>query len=77
MKQKQIITAQDNIIKDKCAEVAKHNLQNNESQLKIKELDHSISKHKREADDAAAKVWLCWVLQPGESGVCFWALEQF
>jgi hypothetical protein len=40
-------------------------------------LDHSISKHKREADDAAAKVWLCWVLQPGESGVCFWALEQF
>lgn len=31
-------------------------MQNNESQLKIKELDHSISKHKREADDAAAKV---------------------
>lgn len=56
MKQKEIITAQDNIIKDKCAEVAKHNLQNNDSQLKIKELDHSISKHKREADDAAAKV---------------------
>uniref|UniRef100_A0A2K5RY82 Structural maintenance of chromosomes protein 2 n=1 Tax=Cebus imitator TaxID=2715852 RepID=A0A2K5RY82_CEBIM len=30
--------------------------QNNDSQLKIKELDHNISKHKREAEDGAAKV---------------------
>ncbi|XP_023608995.1 structural maintenance of chromosomes protein 2 [Myotis lucifugus] len=55
-KQKEVITAQDNVIKAKYAEVAKHKEQNNESQLKIKELDHNISKHKREAEDAAAKV---------------------
>ncbi|KAM9701020.1 structural maintenance of chromosomes protein 2 isoform 2-T4 [Dama dama] len=55
-KQKEVITAQDNIVKAKYAEVAKHKEQNNESQLKIKELDHNISKHKRDAEDAAAKV---------------------
>ncbi|XP_010976990.3 structural maintenance of chromosomes protein 2 [Camelus dromedarius] len=55
-KQKEVITAQDNIVKTKYAEVAKHKEQNNDSQLKIKELDHNISKHKREAEDAAAKV---------------------
>ncbi|KAF6127303.1 structural maintenance of chromosomes 2 [Phyllostomus discolor] len=55
-KQKEVITAQDNVIKAKYAEVAKHKEQNNDSQLKIKELDHNISKHKREAEDAAAKV---------------------
>ncbi|XP_057580174.1 structural maintenance of chromosomes protein 2 [Hippopotamus amphibius kiboko] len=55
-KQKEVITAQDSIVKAKYAEVAKHKEQNNESQLKIKELDHNISKHKREAEDAAAKV---------------------
>lgn len=55
-KQKEVITAQDNIIKAKYAEIAQHKEQNNESQLKIKELDHNISKHKREAEDAAAKV---------------------
>lgn len=54
-KQKEVITAQDNIIKAKYAEVAKHREQNNDSQLKIKELEHTISKHKREAEDAAAK----------------------
>lgn len=57
-KQKEVITAQDNIIKAKYAEVAKHKEQNNDSQLKIKELDHNISKHKREAEDAAAKACL-------------------
>ncbi|KAK1334273.1 hypothetical protein QTO34_005276 [Cnephaeus nilssonii] len=56
-KQKEVITAQDNVIKAKYAEVAKHKEQNNESQLKIKELDHNISKHKREAEDAAAKAF--------------------
>ncbi|XP_037653948.1 structural maintenance of chromosomes protein 2 [Choloepus didactylus] len=55
-KQKEVITAQDGVIKAKYAEVAKHKEQNNDSQLKIKELDHNISKHKREAEDAAAKV---------------------
>lgn len=54
-KQKEVITAQDNVIKAKYAEVATHKEQNNDSQLKIKELDHNISKHKREAEDAAAK----------------------
>ncbi|XP_030887172.1 structural maintenance of chromosomes protein 2 [Leptonychotes weddellii] len=55
-KQKEVITAQDNVIKAKYGEVATHKEQNNDSQLKIKELDHNISKHKREAEDAAAKV---------------------
>lgn len=58
-KQKEVITAQDTVIKAKYAEVAKHKEQNNDSQLKIKELDHNISKHKREAEDGAAKVCLC------------------
>ncbi|ELW56937.1 Structural maintenance of chromosomes protein 2 [Tupaia chinensis] len=58
-KQKEVIIAQDNIIKAKYAEVAKHKEQNNDSQLKIKELDHNISKHKRETEDAAAKATLC------------------
>ena len=58
-KQKEVITAQDNIVKAKYAEVAKHKEQNNEYQLKIKELDHNINKHKREAEDAAAKACLC------------------
>ena len=58
-KQKEVITAQDNIVKAKYAEVAKHKEQNNESQLKIKELDHNISKHKRDAEDAAAKACFC------------------
>lgn len=61
-KQKEVISAQDNVIKAKYAEVAKHKEQNNESQLKIKELDHNISKHKREAEDAAAKACLCSLL---------------
>uniref|UniRef100_A0A8C9Q6T2 Structural maintenance of chromosomes protein 2 n=1 Tax=Spermophilus dauricus TaxID=99837 RepID=A0A8C9Q6T2_SPEDA len=55
-KQKEVITAQDHVIKAKYAEVAKHKEQNNDSHLKIKELDHNISKHKREAEDTAAKV---------------------
>ncbi|MBZ3872149.1 Structural maintenance of chromosomes protein 2 [Sciurus carolinensis] len=60
-KQKEVITAQDNVIKAKYAEVAKHKEQNNDSQLKIKELDHNISKHKREAEDAAAKAYYDWI----------------
>ncbi|KAK2491124.1 hypothetical protein MC885_000435 [Smutsia gigantea] len=56
-KQKEVITAQDSVIKAKYVEVAKHKEQNNDSQLKLKELDHNISKHKREAEDAAAKAF--------------------
>lgn len=63
-KQKEVITAQDNVIKAKYAEVATHKEQNNDSQLKIKELDHNISKHKREAEDAAAKARLCCLFLP-------------
>ncbi|KAH0628379.1 hypothetical protein JD844_009458 [Phrynosoma platyrhinos] len=55
-KQKAVVMAQDKAIKAKSAEVVKYKEQNNESQLKIKELEHNISKHKREASDASAKV---------------------
>uniref|UniRef100_H0VBS3 Structural maintenance of chromosomes protein n=1 Tax=Cavia porcellus TaxID=10141 RepID=H0VBS3_CAVPO len=55
-KQKEVIAAHDSVIKTKYAEVAKYKEQNNDSQLKIKELDHNISKHKREAEEAASKV---------------------
>lgn len=56
-KQKNIIMAQDKEIKAKSAEAVKHREQNNESQLKVKELEHNITKHKRETADAAAKVF--------------------
>uniref|UniRef100_A0A8C0J8G9 Structural maintenance of chromosomes 2 n=1 Tax=Chelonoidis abingdonii TaxID=106734 RepID=A0A8C0J8G9_CHEAB len=55
-KQKEVITAQDKEIKAKSAEAVKYREQNNESQLKVKELEHNINKHKRETTDAAAKV---------------------
>uniref|UniRef100_H2ZTG1 Structural maintenance of chromosomes 2 n=2 Tax=Latimeria chalumnae TaxID=7897 RepID=H2ZTG1_LATCH len=55
-KQKEAIQAQDNEIKTKSAEAARLGEQSKELQLKIKELEHSISKHKRESADAAAKV---------------------
>ncbi|XP_019410832.1 PREDICTED: structural maintenance of chromosomes protein 2 [Crocodylus porosus] len=55
-KQKEVIMTQDKEIKDKSAEAANYREQNNESQLKVKELEHNISKHKRETTDAAAKV---------------------
>uniref|UniRef100_A0A670ZH02 Structural maintenance of chromosomes protein n=1 Tax=Pseudonaja textilis TaxID=8673 RepID=A0A670ZH02_PSETE len=55
-KQKAMVLAQDKAIKSKCAEAVKYKEQNNESQLKIKELEHNISKHKREALDVSAKV---------------------
>lgn len=58
-KQKEVIAAHDSVIKTKYAEVAKYKEQNNDSQLKIKELDHNISKHKREAEEAASKACLC------------------
>ncbi|KAL8203024.1 UNVERIFIED_CONTAM: Structural maintenance of chromosomes protein 2 [Gekko kuhli] len=54
--QKAVVMAQDKAIKAKSAEAVKYKEQNNELQLKIKELEHNISKHKREASDASAKV---------------------
>lgn len=55
-KQKAMVLAQDKAIKGKSAESVKYKEQNNELQLKIKELEHNINKHKREALDASAKV---------------------
>nr|XP_056704036.1 structural maintenance of chromosomes protein 2 [Euleptes europaea] len=54
--QKAVVMAQDKAIRAKSAEAIKYKEQNNELHLKIKELEHNISKHKREASDASAKV---------------------
>lgn len=59
-KQKEVIALHDNAIKDKSAEMVKYREQNNELQLKVKELEHSITKCQQEAADADAKVfWNC------------------
>ncbi|NXO81695.1 SMC2 protein, partial [Sitta europaea] len=55
-KQKEVITLHDNAIKDKSAEMVKYRELNNELQLKVKELEHSITKCQQDATDAAAKV---------------------
>ncbi|NWZ94574.1 SMC2 protein, partial [Nesospiza acunhae] len=55
-KQKEVIALHDNAIKDKSAEMVKYREQKNELQLKIKELEHGITKCQQEAADAAAKV---------------------
>ncbi|NXB23240.1 SMC2 protein, partial [Rhagologus leucostigma] len=55
-KQKEVIALHDDAIKDKSAEMVKYREQNNELQLKIKELEHSITKCQQEGADAAAKV---------------------
>ncbi|NXB53162.1 SMC2 protein, partial [Leucopsar rothschildi] len=55
-KQKEVIALHDNAIKGKSAEMVKYREQNNELQLKVKELEHSITKCQQEAADAAAKV---------------------
>ncbi|NXT08877.1 SMC2 protein, partial [Prunella fulvescens] len=55
-KQKEVIALHDNAIKEKSAEMVKYREQNNELQLKIKELEHGITKYQQEAADAAAKV---------------------
>uniref|UniRef100_A0ACB8ET47 Structural maintenance of chromosomes protein 2 n=1 Tax=Sphaerodactylus townsendi TaxID=933632 RepID=A0ACB8ET47_9SAUR len=54
--QKAVVMAQDKAIRAKSAEAVKYKDRNNELQLKIKELEHNISKHEREASDASAKV---------------------
>ncbi|CAL8332184.1 unnamed protein product [Lota lota] len=55
-RQKEIIMGQDQDIKEKTVEANKIREQTNEAQLKIKELEHNINKHKKESQDAAAKV---------------------
>lgn len=48
----------------KSSEANKIREQNNEVQLKIKELEHNMSKHHKESQDAADKVQTL-ILQPG------------
>ncbi|MGH0136943.1 UNVERIFIED_CONTAM: hypothetical protein FKN15_006876 [Acipenser sinensis] len=55
-KQKEIIMTQDKEIKGKSSEASKLREQNNDAQLKIKELEHNINKHKKDSADAAARV---------------------
>uniref|UniRef100_A0A671YH42 Structural maintenance of chromosomes protein n=1 Tax=Sparus aurata TaxID=8175 RepID=A0A671YH42_SPAAU len=55
-KQKEVIMAQDKELKGKSTEANKIREQNNEVQLKIKELEHNISKHRKDSQDAADKV---------------------
>ncbi|KAJ8411111.1 hypothetical protein AAFF_G00181460 [Aldrovandia affinis] len=54
--QKAVIMAHDREIKGKTAEANALHEQNNEAQLRIKELEHNISKHKKESADATARV---------------------
>lgn len=56
-KQKEVIALHDNAIKDKSAELVKYREQNNELHLKVKELEHGITKCQQEAANAAAKVF--------------------
>ncbi|KAM9770437.1 structural maintenance of chromosomes protein 2 [Menidia menidia] len=55
-RQKEVIMAQDKELRGKSSEVNKIREQNNEVQLKIKELEHNINKHHKESQDAADKV---------------------
>ncbi|XP_034044489.1 structural maintenance of chromosomes protein 2 [Thalassophryne amazonica] len=55
-KQKEVIMAQDKELKGKSAEANKIMEQNNEVQLKIKEMEHNINKHRKDSHDAAEKV---------------------
>nr|XP_023685455.1 structural maintenance of chromosomes protein 2 [Paramormyrops kingsleyae] len=55
-KKKEVIMAQDREIKGKTTEANKLREQNNEAQLRIKELEHNINKHKKDSADAAARV---------------------
>ncbi|CAB1327118.1 unnamed protein product [Coregonus sp. 'balchen'] len=54
-RQKEVIVAQDKEIKGKSTEANHMREKTNESQLKIKELEHNISKHRKDSQDAAAK----------------------
>ncbi|XP_042341746.1 structural maintenance of chromosomes protein 2 [Plectropomus leopardus] len=54
--QKEVIMAQDKELKGKSTEANKIREQNNEIQLKIKELEHNISKHRKDSQEAADKV---------------------
>ncbi|XP_055770254.1 structural maintenance of chromosomes protein 2-like, partial [Salvelinus fontinalis] len=55
-RQKEVIVSQDKEIKGKSTEANQMRERTNESQLKIKELEHNINKHRKDSQDAAAKV---------------------
>ncbi|XP_061591552.1 structural maintenance of chromosomes protein 2 [Cololabis saira] len=55
-KQKEIIMTQDKELKGKNTEANQIREQNNEVQLKIKELEHNINKHHKDSQEAADKV---------------------
>lgn len=54
--QKEVILGQEREIKGKSEEANRLREQNNDAQLKIKELEHNISKHRKDSADAAARV---------------------
>ncbi|KAG7238364.1 hypothetical protein INR49_030961 [Caranx melampygus] len=54
--QKEVIMKQDKELKVKSTEANTLREQSNKAQLKIKELEHNISKHRKESQDAADKV---------------------
>lgn len=54
--QKEVIRSKDKEIKEKSTEANKIREQTNDAQLKIKELEHNISKHRKDSQDAADKV---------------------
>ncbi|XP_035992751.1 structural maintenance of chromosomes protein 2 [Fundulus heteroclitus] len=55
-KQKEVIVAHDHQFKEKSTEVNKIRENNHKTQLKIRELEHNISKHHKESQEAADKV---------------------
>uniref|UniRef100_A0A8C9YFJ8 Structural maintenance of chromosomes protein n=1 Tax=Sander lucioperca TaxID=283035 RepID=A0A8C9YFJ8_SANLU len=55
-KQKEVIMAQDKELKGKTTEANKIREQNNEVQLKIKELEHNISKHRKDSQEAVSRM---------------------
>ncbi|XP_034059230.1 structural maintenance of chromosomes protein 2 [Gymnodraco acuticeps] len=55
-RQKEGIMAEDKELKGKSSEANKISEQNNEVQLKIKEQEHNISKHRKDSQEAADKV---------------------
>ncbi|NXH22560.1 SMC2 protein, partial [Bucco capensis] len=55
-KQKGVVELQDKAIKAKSEEIGKYNEQTKELQLRVKEIEHSISKHQQDTADATSKI---------------------
>ncbi|XP_063048228.1 structural maintenance of chromosomes protein 2 [Engraulis encrasicolus] len=62
--QKEVLMEQEREIKGKSGEAEHLHTLNNDAQLKIKESEHNISKHKKESTDSDAKV--AWMLREHE-----------